>query len=256
MNISNSALRFAPATTRHLQTILLCGLGLLTTLPVRADMASLLGQAADFTRQAAQRAYPDGAVTVAMVPMDPRLRLRPCEDLAMDVPGDRVAGRVSVRVRCKAPIAWGIYLTAKVDVILPVVTVARPVPREAILRPGDLALIEANLGELRDHYLTDLDDAVGLAARNNLRADAVLYQGQLAEPKLVSRGETVTLAAQRGHIVVTTQAIALTDGVYGEQIDLRNPRSNRVVSGWVTGPATVSVHPGAGATGRLEKSVN
>jgi len=59
----------------------------------------------------------------------------------------------------------------------------------------------------------------------------------------VTRGDTVMLASSQGHVRVTTQAVALSDGVYGEQIEVRNPRSDRVLTAWVTGRGTVTVRP-------------
>jgi flagellar basal body P-ring formation protein FlgA len=210
---------------------------------VSAGTNTLLAEAGDFAREAAMQTYPDGEVSVRMVPLDPRLNLAACEELDLRIPGDRTAGRVSVHARCRAPVNWGIYLTAQVDVVLPVVTLTGPVPRDSVLRPGDMATVETNLATLRDGYLTDPDAAVGMAARHNLRADSVIYQHQLAAPRLVRKGDTVTLATSVGTVTVTTQAVALTDGVYGEQVDVRNPRSDRVVSGWVTGAGTVSMRP-------------
>ncbi len=205
-----------------------------------AGTTELLQQASEHAFTAAQRAYPEGTVSVRMVPLDPRLRLDTCEALSLEMPGERVVGRVAIQARCQAPVRWGLYLTAQVDVILPVVQAARPVPRDTVLREADLTLARHNLADIRDGYLTDPGDAVGMAARSNLRADSVLYQRQLAAPKLVSKGDAVTVASSQGHVRVTAQAIALTDGVYGEQVEVRNPRSNRVLSAWVTGPGTVA----------------
>jgi len=204
---------------------------------------ALLEQAAAHAREAAEQAFPDGEVSVRMVPLDPRLALDACEDLQLETRNDRLAGRIAIHARCLAPRNWGLYLTAQVDVLLPIVTVARPVPRGTVLRRGDLTLETQNLGELREGYLTDIDTAAGMAARTNLRADNVLYQRQLDAPKLVTRGDTVMLASSQGHVRVTTQAIALSDGVYGEQIEVRNPRSDRVLTAWVTGRGAVTVRP-------------
>ena len=218
----------------------------LLTLPLGAaamPTTELLARAESFAAAAARQAYPDGDVTVRMVPVDSRQVLDPCEDVRFEATGDRVAGRIAIRARCLAPARWGIFLTALVDVVVPVVTLARPVPRDSVLQAADVTLTPRNLGELREGYLIDPDDVVGMAARSNLRADAVLYQRHLAAPRLVVRGETVTVAARHGHVQVTTQAIALSDGVYGEQVEVRNPRSERVVTGWVTGPGRVSTRP-------------
>ncbi len=207
------------------------------------SLEQLPDRAAATVRAAARRDYPEADIDVRMVPLDPRLSLEACQQLDLQLPGSRSAGRVTVHARCSAPAAWGIYLTAQVDIVLPVVTVAGPVPRDTVLRAGDLALQPANLADLRDGYLTDPAVAEGMVARTPLRFGAVLYQRQLSAPRMVTRGDPVTLAARRGLIVVTTQAIALSDGVYGDKVDVRNPRSDRVLSAWVVGPARVSTHP-------------
>lgn len=230
-----------PILTGWLFTLI--GLWLAPLTVANADTTALLARAGEFAEDAARQAYPEGQVSVRMVPLDPRLTLDACEDLDLRIPGDRVAGRVSVHARCRAPSTWGLYLTAQVDVVLPVVTLAGPVPRNSILREADLNRTETNLAGLRDGYLIDPAEAVGMAARHNLRSDGVLYQHQLAAPKLVTKGDTVTLASSVGAVTVTTQAVALTDGVYGERVDVRNPRSNRVISGWVTGAGSVSMSP-------------
>ena len=211
--------------------------------PAAANVTALLDRASEHVAAAAGNAYPEGRISVRMVPLDPRLTLAACDDLELRIPGERVVGRVAIHARCKTPEPWGIYLTAEVDVVVPVVELARPVPRDTLLRAADLRLTEHDLGSLREGYLTDLDAAVGMEARATLRAESVLYQRQLAAPRLVSRGDSVTLATTQGLVTVTTKAIALTDGVYGEQIEVRNPRSDRVMTGWVTGRGMVAIRP-------------
>ncbi len=226
----------------------------LTLAGAGAEAATLEEQAHALAMEKATRAYPRADVSVHVVPLDPRLRLQPCNDLTMEIPGDRVAGRITVHARCRAPANWGIYLSAQVDVVLPVVVTVRPVPRDSVIRSADLALEPRNLAELRDGHLIELADAVGMAARTGLQADRVVYQRHLAARRLVSKGDAVTLAAHHGQVMVTTRAIALADGTYGEQIELRNPRSNRTTSGWVTGPGQVSTRPDSAS--RLQNHVN
>ncbi|MFW6093488.1 MAG: flagellar basal body P-ring formation chaperone FlgA [Pseudomonadota bacterium] len=209
----------------------------------RADTAELERQARMLAREAAERAYPGGDVSVEVVPLDARLQLEACEDLTWEIPGSRVAGRVSVHARCSAPVNWGVYLTAQVDVVLPVVVTARPVPRGSVVRNADLEVERHNLGELREGFLIDPAGAGGMTARTNLRAGRVLYQRQLAARRLVSKGDSVAVAARHGQVVVTARGVALADGVYGERIEIRNPRSERTVRAWVTGPGRVSTRP-------------
>jgi len=206
---------------------------------------ALLDEAQQHIASAARAAYPDGRITVDMLPLDPRLELAPCDELEYRLPGPRISSRQSIHVRCHAPQAWGFYATGRVRIEAPVLTLTRSVPRNAVLQAADMEVRYNDVTALRDGYMSEADDAVGLTARHNLRAGTPLYLHQLTRPTLVSRGDTVTLSANRGQVTIRTRAVALGDGSYGERVDVRNPRSERTVTGWVTGHGQVSTTPGA-----------
>ncbi len=42
-------------------------------------------------------------------------------------------------------------------------------------------------------------------------------------------------------MLITTKGVALTDGSHGEQIKVKNIKSNRIISGQVTGISEVTV---------------
>jgi len=251
----------SPASLRkRVLPVLLLGCLLATPGPARSapvQTAELLEEAQRLIAAAARAAYPDGRIAVEMLPLDPRLELAACDDLEYRLPGSRISSRQSIHVRCHGPQAWGFYATAQVRIDAPVLTLAHSVPRDAVLRADDLEVRYSDVTGLRDGYLSDAADAVGLTARHNLRAGATLHLHQLTRPKLVTRGDTVTLSASRGQVIIRTRAVALRDGSYGERIDVRNPRSERTVTAWVTGHGRVSTTPAAssvpeaGAAGKL-----
>ncbi len=189
---------------------------------------------------AAREAHPNAEIDIRMLPLDNRLRLGPCEAMTSDVTGRRLHGRVSVKVRCQGPSGWGVFATAEVAVVKPVVITRGPVPRGTTLRPDDLMLVTRDISTLRPGYLVDLEDALEMTVRQGLRADAVVYARQLAAPTLVRRGDRVTISARHGAVEVSSQGIALSDGAYGTQIEVRNSNSDRTISGWVVGYGKIS----------------
>ena len=71
-----------------------------------------------------------------------------------------------------------------------------------------------------------------------------LHSGEIIEDRhicVVCRNETVTIKAIKFGMLITTKGVALTDGSHGEQIKVKNIKSNRIISGQVTGISEVTV---------------
>ena len=63
-------------------------------------------------------------------------------------------------------------------------------------------------------------------------------------PKLhIKKGDKVTIRATHGVVTVATVGTAMRDGVAGEQIPIRNLKSNRLVNAWVIGRGLVTTAP-------------
>ena len=77
--------------------------------------------------------------------------------------------------------------------------------------------------------------------RRPAAAGSVLTPELVEAPRLVRRGELVTVTARTGGIEIRTQGKAMRDGVQGERIPVENASSRRVVEGQVTGRGQVEV---------------
>ncbi|WP_181707495.1 flagellar basal body P-ring formation chaperone FlgA [Chthonobacter rhizosphaerae] len=129
--------------------------------------------------------------------------------------------------------------TAVETVELPVVT--RPLARGAILSAADVTLERVDRRRVARGALTDLDQAVGMAARRPLRAGDTLAANDLDSPRLVSRNELVTLLYQKPGLTLSARGRALSDGASGSLVSVLNEQSKRVVQGVVTAPGVVQV---------------
>lgn len=83
--------------------------------------------------------------------------------------------------------------------------------------------------------LSTIEQAIGLEATRTIRAGTALSVSDLTAADLVRKGEKVTLIVSRGALTISVETIALHDAKMGEQVELSNTESGRVVRGIVTG---------------------
>lgn len=182
-------------------------------------------------------------VRIEAMTLDPRLRLPACGS-ALDTRVDRPLGtRLAAVVSCPGPANWSVRVPLRAQVWRPVVTLAQPVPRGAILRAEQLRLESMDLLALPRGYFTEPQAAVGMQTLRPLRAERALAPDALAPPRLVQRGAQVTILATVGPVSVRSQGVALQDGAEGARVSVRNPRSGRVVEGRVTAEGAIAVQP-------------
>lgn len=224
-------------------------LALLLAAPLQADPGSavqsaesILETARDYLVRGAQAQHP-GRVEVETGYLDPRLRLAQCAQPleAFQASGARPTGRTSVGVRCPGVAGWTIYVTANVDVFGKALVTTRSLSRSADLTAGDVRLMETSLANLGAGYLTDSADIDGMVTRRPLPAGTVLTPAMIKAPRLVRRGDRVTLVGGEGPIQVEMLGEAINDGARGERVRVRALNSQRIVEGWVVSASVVKV---------------
>lgn len=184
-----------------------------------------------------------GRIEVETGYLDPRLRLARCPQPleAFQASGARPTGRTSVGVRCPGEAGWTIYVTANVDIFGKALVTTRSLARRADLTGGDVRLMETSLENLDAGYLTDAADLDGMVTRRPLPAGTVLTPAMIEAPRLVRRGDRVTLVGGEGPIQVEMLGEAINDGARGERVRVRALNSQRIVEGWVVSASVVKV---------------
>jgi flagella basal body P-ring formation protein FlgA len=201
----------------------------------------------------ARAAYPDADVTADSTPLDPRLRLTACADLETELRGPRRYGRISVAVSCQAPHSWRIFMNVDVSVEAPVLVTRRAMNRDEVLKPSDIDLERRNLADIRQAHYTGPEQALGKALKRPAKAGQVIYPGILKTPLAVRRGDRVTIVAEHGSVQITAPGLSLQNGEVGEQIRVRNTRSEKTVHGWIKAAGVVTTSPLAAAAGQVAK---
>ncbi len=206
-------------------------------------------QSLDSIRVAAEYAARDAFaplgedLRIGEIQIDSRLRVAACAaplQARLDGPA---AARSIVAVSCPQPVAWTLRIPVHAQVWRTVAVNKRAIRRGAILASDQIDMEMREVLSLSRGYFGEREQVVGQQATRNLKPDQVVHPGMIEAPRLIKRGDSVVITADGGRIAVRTQGIALQDGTEGDSVQVRNPRSGRVITGEVTARGTVSVLP-------------
>ena len=203
-----------------------------------AGAADARWQGADSVRAAAETAargqfdHPGETVRVSAA-LDDRLQLPACAaPLAATVL--RASGNaVTTQVSCASPTAWSVYVVVQVSRKARALVLKRSLLAGETIGADAVALETREVADLGYGFFGSLDEALGQTARRALAAGTVLARSDLAAPRIVRRGQPVTLVGRAGALVVRAEGRALADGAAGDYITVENVNSRRVVRGRV-----------------------
>jgi flagella basal body P-ring formation protein FlgA len=170
-----------------------------------------------------------GKVTIQVKP--PRNALPACAALEGFQPaGSRNIGKITVGMRCLAPVQWTAYLAAQVRVIGPYAVTLQPLPANHVLTAADVALREGDLGNLPADVIADANDMLGYRTLSGLAAGAPLRNALLRPPLAVQQGQTTRLLLSGPGFSVQSEGQALANASRGDRVRVKT-RSGQVVSG-------------------------
>lgn len=227
------------------RALVLAVVSLFSSSAVAADATQPLADIQVAAERAAREAFtPLGDdLRINEIQIDPRLRVVVCATPLQARLDSPLATRSIVVVSCPHPVAWVLRIPVRAQVWRAVAINKRAIKRGAILTPDHIQMEMREVLALSRGYFSDGAQVVGQQASRNLKADEIVHPGMLEAPRLVKRGDAVIITAADGRIAVRTPGIALQDGTKGDSVQVRNPRSGRVVNGEVTARGTVSVLP-------------
>lgn len=185
----------------------------------------------------------EGRSAVSLGRLDHRLKVKACRVPleAFMPPGGRVMGNTTVAVRCPGDAGWSIYVSARIDVYGPVLVARQPLARGTRLEESDLELVERNLANLPYGYYSDRQVVAGMLTKRTIATATVITPPMLQEPKLVRRGERVSVIAENGPLKIRSSGQALGDGRSGDPIRVRADRSGRTIDAVVISEGVVKV---------------
>ena len=116
---------------------------------------------------------------------------------------------------------------------------AHAVQRGTLLSADDFVLEERSASQARGTL--SASDAAGKEAARNFVAGAMLRPADVVAPRLVRRGEPVTITLRNGGLAIATGGRALASGGQGDLVRVVSLATNRTLDGIVEGPSAVRV---------------
>ena len=161
-------------------------------------------------------------------------------DVSFEFPGDVGARHGSLR------------LTGTIVETVETAVLTRPFARGEVVKASDVTTERRPKAEVGSDLVGTAAQAIGLAARQPLKAGQPLRSADLMRPEIVQRNEAVTLIYEAPGMMLTMRGKALDSGAEGDVVNVLNLQSKRNVQGIVSGPGRITV---TGTTQRIPPSV-
>ena len=150
-------------------------------------------------------------------------------------------GKTTVGVKCSGKKPWSLHVPATISIYKNILVAARQLQKGSELTAADVKLKKHDLADVPYGYFEDLKDGIGMKLKRRVLADSVLTPAMLKKQQVISRGQSVTIIAQSGSMVVRMAGKALGNGAVGERIKVMNIKSRKKLEGTVTSSGEVEV---------------
>lgn len=111
-----------------------------------------------------------------------------------------------------------------------------------IIQPENISWTLEKAAALRKDTIRSENDLIGSTPRKNLTAGETVRADAIQMPRMVGRGDLVTLVFNQDGMFLTAKGRALEDGAMGQVIKVSNSSSNRTISARVTADKEVTVN--------------
>ncbi len=175
--------------------------------------------------------------------IDSRLKLPHCtKPLEIFTHSDSIKpGRNSIGVRCNNKKKWTIFTTASISLFKDVIVLSQPIRRGEIFSENNIQHEKRDISTLRTGYLTDSSKIINKQATRNLSMGRVINNSNYTEPRLIKRGEKVYINISSPNLNISATGVALMDGIKGQNIRVKNLKSQQIVQATVVQSGQVRV---------------
>ena len=206
------------------------------------SVESIRNAARQFVYEHTKAAY-DQEADIEVGRLDSRLRLSQC-DMPLEVylpQGSRDLGRFTVGVRCTDDKPWSLHVPTTVTIYKNIIVTAESLARGKILTENDFKHLEYDVSKLPAGYIVDASYGVGMELKRRLSGGVPLTTTMMRKPKIIKRGQQVSIIAKAGNVEVRMSGKALAHGAVGERIRVLNLKSKKKLEGIVTPSGDVKV---------------
>ncbi len=132
-------------------------------------------------------------------------------------------------------------ITGTVQKMTSIPVLRETLPSGSVIGMNDIDYIEVKETDLQQQTILRAEDLVGMSPRRMQYAGKPLRTSDMEMPRIVTRGDTVTMLLQAGGMTLTASGKALENGAKGDFIRVMNTSSNKMIEGLVTASKEVTV---------------
>lgn len=132
-------------------------------------------------------------------------------------------------------------VTGTMQRLINIPVLAETLGRGDIIGAHDIQMVEIHQQNLKDDVVINPDNLIGMAPRRTIISGEPVKALDLESPRIVARGELVTVVFRDGPLLLTAQGKALEHGAKGTVIRVVNTSSNKTLQGEVTGEKEITV---------------
>jgi len=110
-----------------------------------------------------------------------------------------------------------------------------------IIRAFDIDYIQVRANKVSHNTITNPEKLIGKTPRRSLSEMRPIQEGDIHEPLIVSKGDTVTIILKHNKINLTAQGRAMDNGAKGDTVRVMNASSRQIIEATVSGYQKVNV---------------
>ena len=180
-------------------------------------------------------------VEITALALDSRIPDRVCEnEPGLVVPNEPPFTRqVTVQIKCNDAQSWTQYVHVRIVKMAPVVVATANLARGEVITKSHLSVQMKPSQFVRVQYLDDPLMLIGSRSKRNIRSGMPVLLNQIC---MVCKGDAVNIYASIKGLRIKTTGIALEDGTLGEQVQIKNKKSGKILNARVDGVESVQVN--------------
>jgi flagella basal body P-ring formation protein FlgA len=132
-------------------------------------------------------------------------------------------------------------ITGRIEYMTKIPVLRESMSTGTVIGKNDIDFIDIPQRNIKAGMVLNADDLDGMTPRRVLIAGQSINAGDLESPRMVERGETVTMIFNASGLQLTAQGKALENGAKGDRIRIVNTASNKTVVAEVTNDKEVTL---------------
>jgi flagellar basal body P-ring formation protein FlgA len=170
--------------------------------------------------------------------LDTRVGSKECDTPLQFSFAGPVNQQATVQIRCESPKVWQLFVSARFSQQAQAVLSLRNISLGSLITADMLTVGQADVRLARGSLIKNPALVLGARVKRSLSAGQVVTLQDLC---LVCKGDLVTISGLNNGLEVKTVGIAQMDGILGDQIQVTNRQSNRIVIAEVVAVKKVAI---------------